>query len=120
MEEDGTIYAGISPDTGRPMYTMPADAPLTMKWKEAMKYAAGLDSHGQKDWRLPTQAELDVLFNNRAAIGGFNTCGSFFAGIYWSSAEINTFLALAQRFSDGLQNYGYKYYSGFSVRCVRR
>src|SRR5438477_9424405 len=27
--EDGTIYAGISPDTNRPMYTTPVGAPLT-------------------------------------------------------------------------------------------
>src|SRR5438552_817465 len=26
---DGTIYAGVSPDTGKAMYTTPADAPLT-------------------------------------------------------------------------------------------
>jgi hypothetical protein len=26
---DGTIYVGISPDTGNAMYTTPADAPLT-------------------------------------------------------------------------------------------
>src|SRR5437762_3304433 len=26
---DGTIYAGISPDTHEPMYTRPSDAPLT-------------------------------------------------------------------------------------------
>ena len=25
---DGTIYAGISPATGKPMYTTPSDAPL--------------------------------------------------------------------------------------------
>jgi hypothetical protein len=29
--EDGAVYAGISPETGKPMYTTPADAPLTMK-----------------------------------------------------------------------------------------
>ena len=26
---DGTIFAGVSPDTGKPMFTTPADAPLT-------------------------------------------------------------------------------------------
>src|SRR5260370_42273506 len=26
---DGTIYAGVSPDTGKAMYATPADAPLT-------------------------------------------------------------------------------------------
>jgi hypothetical protein len=69
---DGTVYAGLSPETGKPMYVTPADASLTMKWKEAMDYAKRLDTHGHQDWRLPTKGELNVLFNNRAAIGGFN------------------------------------------------
>src|SRR3954453_23306138 len=30
--QDGTIFAGVSPDTNKPMFTTPADAPLTMKW----------------------------------------------------------------------------------------
>ena len=69
---DGTVLAGISPDTNKPMYATPADASLTMTFNEAQEYAAKLDAHGHKDWRVPTKAELNVLFNNRAAIGGFN------------------------------------------------
>jgi hypothetical protein len=66
---DGTVFAGISPDTNKPMYASPADASLTMTFNDARKYAAQLDAHGNKDWRVPTMAELNVLFNNRAAIG---------------------------------------------------
>jgi hypothetical protein len=115
---DGTVYAGLSPDTGRAMYTTPADAPLTMKWRDAMKHAAKLGAHGHKDWRLPSRAELNVLFNNRAAIGGFDTSGSFPTGHYWSSAELNG-LAWNQRFSDGVRYDDYHKYYGLSVRCVR-
>src|SRR5947208_2132008 len=43
---DGTIYAGMSPDTGKAMYTTPADASLTYAFTEAQKYAAKLDAHG--------------------------------------------------------------------------
>jgi len=57
---DGTIYAGLSPDTGKKMYAMPADAPLTMSFNEAADYAAKLDAHGHRDWRVPTKAELKV------------------------------------------------------------
>src|SRR4051812_3140058 len=67
---DGTVYAGVSPETVRAMYTTPEDAPLTMKWKVAMEYAAKLDAHGHQDWHVPTKSELNVLFQNRAAIGG--------------------------------------------------
>ena len=79
---DGTVFAGISPETSKPMYATPADAPLTRMFNKArtfnkaQKYAAKLNAHGHKDWRVPTKAELNVLFNNRAAIGGFNSTGS--------------------------------------------
>ena len=46
---DGTIYAGISPDTNQPMYAPPTDASLTMKFNDATEYAAKLDAHGHKD-----------------------------------------------------------------------
>src|SRR5262249_39406190 len=98
--EDGTIYAGISPDTGRAMETTPDDGPLTMKWKRAMDYAADLKAHGREDWRLPTKAELNVLWENRdkgALTGTFNVTGSHPAGWYWSSTE-DDYGAWDQRF----------------------
>ena len=36
---DGTIFAGTSPVTGKPMYAAPSDAPLTMRWEAAKQYA---------------------------------------------------------------------------------
>src|SRR5438270_12306526 len=78
---DGTVYAGISPDTGKPMYTTPADAPLTYRFNQARRYAAKLDAHGHADWRIPSKRELNVLFNNRAVIGGREEPDSW----YWSS-----------------------------------
>src|SRR5437763_12530234 len=46
----GTKYAGISPDTGKPMYAMPEDAPQPMEWKEAKNYAKDLTAHDHQDW----------------------------------------------------------------------
>jgi len=115
---DGTVYAGVSPDTGKAMFATPEDAPLTMKWKAAMKYAKDLDAYGHQDWRVPTKDELNVLFNNRAAIGGFNVTGSNPAGWYWSSSTNDVWDAWAQRFSDGHQFFNYKDLHS-SVRCVR-
>jgi hypothetical protein len=53
--EDGIIYAGISPDTGKPLYALPADASLSMKWKQAMEYAANFEGHGYPEgaFRVP-------------------------------------------------------------------
>jgi hypothetical protein len=119
--KDGTIYAGISPDTNKQIYASPTDASLTMTSNQAQEYAQGLNlqkAHGQDDWRVPTKNELDILFKNRAAIGGFDVSGSDPAGWYWSSSQGNEWNAWGQRFSDGYQvdcdEDGHS-----SVRCVR-
>jgi hypothetical protein len=117
----GAIYAGISPETGTGMDTTPADAPLTMTFNEAAAYAKKLNTEkylGHDDWRVPTKAELNVLFNNRAAIGGFDISGSDPAGWYWSSSQGTRWDAWGQRFSDGCQDSNYKD-DHSSVRCVR-
>ena len=115
---DGTIYAGVSPDTGKAMYATPADASLTMTFNQAKEYAAKFDAHGYQDWRVPTKAELNVLFNNRAAVGGFNVTCSTPAGWYWSASQSGIWGAWDQRFSDGAQSYDGKG-DHLSVRCVR-
>jgi len=114
---DGTIYAGISPDTGKRMYADPADAPLTMTFNEARKYAS-LEAYGHKDWRLPSKSELNVLFNNRAQIGGFNMSGSGPAAWYWSGTHDEKWSVWGERFSDGYQLNHVKVGLS-SVRCVR-
>ena len=108
------------------MYTTPADA-LVRRWlrpprliytcNQAQKYAETLDAHGHKDWRVPTKSELNVLFRNRAAIGGFNETGSRDVGWYQSSSERH-FLAWGQRFSDGGREGDFKIFAS-SLRCVR-
>ena len=52
-------------------------------------YAAGLASSysggGYTDWYLPSKEELNKLYGNRAAIGGFATTGTI--ATYWSSSQ---------------------------------
>ncbi len=129
--DDGTIYAGISPDTGRPMFAQAHDAfyasfqaepTVTLNYQAAQRFVMGLNKGndcGHNDWRMPTKNELNVLFNNRAAIGGFSESGLPPAGRYWASG-VNPYCDFAwnQRFSDGDQIF---YYRGndSSLRCVR-
>jgi hypothetical protein len=121
--EDGTIYAGISPDTGEKMYAAPDDAPISMDFNEAAEYAKNLEVGGKKDFRVPSKAELKVLFDNRekgSLKGTFNLTGSNRSGSYGSSTPCYTYNAYAQRFNDGAQ-HGYGRFQGFgaSIRCVR-
>lgn len=121
---DGSISAGISPKTGKPMFAMPADAGVSMDFNQAVAYAQKLNTEkalGHDDWRVPTKEELNVLFQNRekgALKGTFNITGSLPAGWYWSSAPYYDVNAWCQRFSDGQQNNICRDL-GSSVRCVR-
>ncbi len=62
--EDGTVYAGLSPDTGRAMYATPKDASGAYDFNEAAGYAEDLGAHGHNDWRVPSKGELNVLWEN--------------------------------------------------------
>ena len=139
---DGTIYAGISPDTGRAFYAAAKDAmtplrwhnareflsyPNEMKlfsWHDAIEYAKTSDKHGHKDWRVPTIGELHCLFKNRAAIGGFSTRDSINAQRYWSSTvpRIYNSSKNCALYNDFGFREPFRYMDKedrFSVRCVR-
>jgi hypothetical protein len=64
-------------------------------------YAAGLAKAyaggGFSDWYLPSLAELNDLYNNRAAIGGFAKAA------YWSSSEGDGYDAWLVNFANGSQ-----------------
>jgi hypothetical protein len=71
---------------------------------------------GYSDWRLPTQSELDVLYQNRVAIGGFTTSGS--NTFYWSSTVYGNNYHWHQDFSSGAQ-YTNSNDLSYRGRCVR-
>jgi hypothetical protein len=68
-------------------------------------------------WHLPARDELDVLFGNRSAIGGFTSS----SGYYWTSSEssINNNDAWRKYLPSGGNGYGGKGASHY-VRCIRR
>jgi hypothetical protein len=81
----------------------------------AASYCADLTAHGHSDWYLPAVDELNVLYLNNAAIGGFDTSGNW----YWASSEYTDNLARIQRFNDGDQDVGGKAIE-YLARCVRK
>jgi hypothetical protein len=98
--EDGTVWAGRSPEADWAMYTTPVDAPGLYTADEAKAYAANLKAHGHGDWRPPSKAELKEMFNHHAAIGGFDTHPD---SIYWTGTPMTKHTHWVQRFSDGEQ-----------------
>lgn len=115
---DGTVYAGISPDTGKPMFTTPHDTGLYGDWINALDDAAKLNTYGCRDWRVPSKGELRRLFAHRAAIGNFDESGDHTNGWYWSCSEGCTRGAAVLRFSDGKDGYNYQNHPA-TLRCVR-
>ena len=78
----------------------------------AAMLCAALTEGGYNDWFLPSKDELDKLYINKVAIGGF--AGNF----YWSSSEASAGSAWLQAFYVGNQSY-YGKYDTFRVRAVR-
>ena len=64
------------------------------------------------DWFLPSKGELNQMYVNKTAIGGFAS------DYYWSSSEYDVGLAWNQYFYNGPQNANSKSFS-FYVRPVR-
>jgi hypothetical protein len=69
---------------------------------------------GYSDWYLPSKDELNQLYINRVAIGGF----AYYA-LYWSSTEGNSFDAWRQYFGNGNQGDNFLKDSYEVVRAVR-
>ena len=97
------------------------DAIISVQGSVETNYAAGLakayTGGGFTNWYLPSKDELNEIYLNQttlAAIPGFE----YFASVYWSSSEDNTYGAWEQYFGDGSQNNNYKDASA-SVRAVR-
>jgi hypothetical protein len=78
----------------------------------AADICANLTIAGYNDWFLPSKDELNQMYLNKAAIGGFANDG------YWSSTEVGFYDAWLQSFGDGYQNFSYKF-DNFFVRAVR-
>jgi hypothetical protein len=87
-------------------------------------YAAGLarayTGGGYDDWFLPSKDELNLLYLQRVAVGGFSigTTPSAPGGYYWSSTEYDNNTAWGQNFDNGDQYDNIKNNTN-NVRAVR-
>jgi hypothetical protein len=70
-------------------------------------------SGGYGDWYLPSEYELDRLYQQKTAVGGFAT------GYYWSSTECISSETWGVWFGSGLKQTKVKYYASGAVRAIR-
>ena len=82
----------------------------------AAKLCHDLTVGGYNDWFLPSKDELDKLYTNKVAIGGFADYYDFY--YYWSSSEVNAYFAWYQNFNHGYQLGSSKSHA-HRVRAVR-
>lgn len=78
----------------------------------AAKICKDFTSAGYYDWYLPSKDELNKLYLNKDAIGGFSD------SFYWSSSETNEYIAWAQDFTNGTQTLKNKFME-YRVRAIR-
>ena len=78
----------------------------------AARLCGDLVLNGYNDWYLPSKDELNILYINQVAVGGFSS------NVYCSSSEFNGSNAWTQRFTDGFQTWNFKDNS-YRVRAVR-
>lgn len=85
---DGTIYAGISPDNGKQMFVTSDDEPVRANFRGAKKLARAFNKKEsdpeKKTWHVPTIGELQALAANKDAIGGMDYKGGWRR---WSSTS---------------------------------
>ncbi len=78
----------------------------------AAKCCYDLELNSYSSWYLPSIDELNKLYLNKTAIGGFTSGG------YWSSSEYDDNYAWLQGFNNGWKQYNGKHLN-YKVRAVR-
>jgi hypothetical protein len=116
---DGTLFAGISPDTAKVLHTLPRDESphpvdfCLIRGTDIEEVARNARDCGYTDWRIPSPTELQLMHRDREEIRGF---GSEW---YWTSSETSPSTRVAIRFPDGLMHPDYLVNAKARLRLVR-
>ncbi len=86
-----------------------------MDWNSAKTACDELILNGYSDWHLPTKEELNTLYINLKKLG----VGGFANGYYWSSTELEYYIAWDQDFNDGDQGKLQGRIKAVYVRAIR-
>ncbi|MCK5338992.1 MAG: DUF1566 domain-containing protein [Bacteroidales bacterium] len=123
---------GLNPDLGGYVFYLTPDGKHglvaakqdqdagTSTWFETQNFISNPANHnteGKKftDWRLPTLYELELMYDQQNAIGGFTSSHH-----YWSSTEGDNTYVWTVRFNDGMLTLDNKLnVTGKNIRAVR-
>jgi uncharacterized protein (TIGR02145 family) len=116
----GMLIDGTSTDIGSGMLNTEIISKACNEPNIAAKVCRNLVINGYDDWYLPSKDELNKLYLNRIAIGGF----AYIQPYYWSSSEIDKYFDWMQVFWTGSQggwdwNYNKSANFQFKLRPVR-
>ncbi len=107
----------VTPDGIHGLVAATQDQAASSDWysaQDAISNPANHNADGKKytDWRLPTNYELNLMYNQKAAIGGF------VEAYYWSSVMNGINYAWLKNFGNGSTDFGSRD-SNNHVRAVR-
>jgi len=107
------LYAGAM-NTAMIIATQMADNQIgNFAAKVCADYSVTVSGVTYGDWYLPSKYELNLLYLQKTAVGGFAST------YYWSSTEGNGSYAWAQAFANGNINGLEKIYTSIRVRAIR-
>jgi len=133
VEADVYGLVWMNPRGDWPSAASATDGPgNTLSMAGDTRFAAGnhcLDYRGGgfDDWYMPARDELTAIYGNLGLdksppadfqIGAAQAFDS--SDFYWCSTQSSSLSAWIRRFSDGYEDYDYKYYPSRRVRPVRR
>jgi len=107
--ENSNTFTGIGTGLANSNYIIAQTGHTGSAAQVCRSYTEG----GLTDWFLPSKDELNELFTQRTAVGGFA------AGGYWTSSEGAADSAWAQSFINGVQVHDVSKSYSYRVRAVR-
>lgn len=98
---------------GKTCFVVAYDEIEDATWEDAKLACVSYRGGGYDNWRMPSIAELNLLYTHRDIIGGFSEVG------YWSADQYTEHGAWALCFENGYQFPAIKM-AGFNVQAVRK